>query len=175
MKMKLILIILVFLASCGGSGGNSYESPDYSGSWDTSLKLVSNTCPREIPDTFKTLNYLQNLNQNLTSDSLGNQILDVVMVDGIDTYVGVGQLNRHNEGYSFSVTGTPHELPNFLSDYNCIEIIDFNFDAISFLTQNGALKHNSEFVERHSSITCTKDKEIKTCDVTYTGTSGGQK
>jgi len=174
-KIKIIPIFLIPLlsASCGGGGGGS-DVPDYSGAWNTYVNLASNTCPRVIPDQFLSINALHNVKQALNEDSQGNQILDIVIEDGADTFVGVGSLNRNGEGYSFTATGSPHELPGFLNNFKCIETIDFSYDSIS-LVPDEYRGVTAGYVERHSTIICTKGTDIRTCDVTYTGTSYGQR
>jgi hypothetical protein len=127
-----------------------------------------------IPDQFLSINVLHNVKQALNEDSQGNQILDIVIEDGADTFVGVGSLNRNGEGYSFTATGSPHELPGFLNNFKCIETIDFSYDSIS-LVPDEYRGVTAGYVERHSTIICTKGTDIRTCDVTYTGTSYGQR
>lgn len=176
MKINKIKIISIFLlplvsASCGGGGGGGgSDLPDYSGAWTTYVNLASNTCPRVIPDQFLSINALHNVNQALNEDSQGNQILDIVIEDGADTFVGVGSLNRNGEGHSFTATGSPHELPGFLKNFKCIETIDYNYDAV-LLEPNEYGDYTAGFVERHSTIICTKGTDVRTCDVSYTGTS----
>ncbi len=169
--LKLFVILpysSLLLLGCGGGGGSS--TPNYAGSWNTSVTLVSNSCARQIPAEFQYLSALHNVNQSSSEDSLGNQILDIVLEDGIDTYVGVGQIGSEAQGDSFSATGSPHELPGFLNSYLCIEVINFDYDSITE-DENGNM--NAGFVTRHSSISCRRGTEIKTCDVTYTGSAYG--
>ena len=158
------------LLGCGG--GVDSSAPNYAGSWNTSVTLVSNSCARQIPTEFQYLSALHNVNQSSSEDSLGNQILDIVLEDGIDTYVGVGQIGSEGQGDSFSATGSPHELPGFLNSFVCIEVINFDYDSISE-DENGY--RNAGFVTRHSSISCRRGAEIKTCDVTYTGSAYGNR
>lgn len=166
-------ILLTFIVSgCGGSGGSDLDLPDYSGSWNILVNLVSNTCPRQIPDEFKSISALHNVNQSVSGDSLGNEILDVVLDDGSDTYAGVGQTGVTSPADSFSATGSPHELPGFLASYTCIEVINYDYDSIN-LTPDEYGNVYAGYVTRHSSITCTRGTSIKTCDVTYTGSGYG--
>ena len=173
-NVRFISVLAAFLslalAGCGGGGGgDDIPVPNYAGGWNTYVSLVDNTCPREIPTEFRSLYLLHNVNQGVSRDSQGNFILDVVLDDGKDTYDGVGEIGTNADGDRFSVTGSPHELPGFLSGYTCIEIINFDYDSIS--RQPGSVFAN--YVTRHSSITCTKGTEVKTCDVNYTGNASG--
>lgn len=172
-KLMILAATLSCLTACGGGGGSDQVGPDYSGAWTGYVDLVSNTCPRQIPDEFQYIYLLHNVDQGTSEDALGNQILDLVLSDGTDTYVGVGELEAPlGNGDTFSVTGSSHELPGFLNNYRCIEVIDFNYDAIKF-EDKAAVGYQAfaGFVTRHSSITCTKGSEVKTCDVTYVGTA----
>ncbi len=156
--------LIVATTGCGGGGGGS-GVPNYSGAWNGWVSLVSNTCARTIPDEFKSINILHDVQQAKSVDADGNVTLDVVLYDAIDTYVGLGEVRADGTGNSFSVTGAPHELPGFLSGYTCIEILDFSYQSIDFSSGNAG------FVERHSSIECTKGNSKQTCDVSYTGSA----
>ncbi len=164
----LSIILPLCLIGCGGGGGDDFATPNYAGAWNTYVSLVNNSCPRAIPEEFLAISVLHNVHQNLSEDSLGNHILDIVLDDGVDTYVGVGEIGTNGIGNRFSVTGSPHELPGFLNSFTCIEILNFDYDSIT----KGELEDRyANFVTRHSSITCRRGDEIQTCDVTYTGSS----
>ena len=165
-----LVVYLVFIGiACGGSGGGS-EVPQYAGAWQGTVRLVSNSCPREIPDEFEFISFRHNVNQGVSKDALGNLLLDVVLDDGIDTFVGIGQVDSDGNGNSFSTTGTPHLLPGFLEGFECREIIDFQYDVIEF-EDDGFSSAFAGFVSRHSSISCTQRERILNCDVTYTGSA----
>ena len=159
-----LAIMTLGLAGCGGGGGDPV-APHYSGSWNGWVSLVSNTCERAIPEEFKSISFLHNVEQGVSEDALGNVLVDIVLNDGTDTFVGIGERDANGSGSKFSATGSPHELPGFLSHYTCIETLDFDYDSIDFTSQTAG------FVTRHSSITCTRGSDIKTCDVTYTGSA----
>ncbi len=165
MKRKFLVIISLLLISCGGGGSAGHKVPNYSGAWSGGVSLVSNSCPRAIPEEFKYISTLHNVEQDSSEDSLGNLILDIVLNDGSDTYVGVGEVDENGEGHAFSATGEAHELPGFLSGYVCIETIDFSYESVDFVNNTAG------FVTRHSTITCTRGTSVKNCDVTYTGSA----
>lgn len=156
--------VVCLLASCGG-GGDAANVPRYAGSWSGSVSLAFNDCPRQIPDEFLNLYLLHNVDQAEVSGSNDESALEIVVDDGGDTYVGLGQVKADGTGNRFSVTGTPHELPGFLSGFRCVEIIDFSYQSIDFSSSTAG------YVERHSSITCTRGEETQRCDVNYTGSS----
>ncbi|MBX7136706.1 MAG: hypothetical protein K1X83_01895 [Oligoflexia bacterium] len=166
MKMRSLASIAIgfCLFGCGGGGGEP-AAPHYAGSWSGGVSLVSNSCPRAIPEEFRYISFLHNVEQGISEDALGNVLVDIVLNDGSDTFVGIGERDANGAGSKFSASGSPHELPGFLSHYTCIEILDFNYDAIDFVSLTAG------FVTRHSTITCTRGSEIKTCDVTYTGSA----
>ena len=172
MRKKLIIAILVLIAgltNCGGGGGgSSLKAPNYAGSWSGGVSLVSNTCPRAIPEEFKYIQFLHNVDQGVSENANGNTIVEVVLFDGSDTFTGLGQVDANGLGDSFSTTGSPHELPGFLNSYTCIEILDYEYDSIEFFEDPNNYD-TAGFVTRHSSIKCTRGSEVKTCDVTYTG------
>lgn len=170
-KPTLLILMTITVQACGGGGGGS-DLPDYSGSWNINVNLVSNTCPRPIPDQFLSISALHNVNQNISGDSLGNEIIDIVLDDGSDTYVGVGQTGANAPADAFSATGTPHELPGFINGLTCIETINFDYDSIN-LSPDEYGNVYAGYVTRHSSITCSKGTTIKNCDVVYTGSGYG--
>lgn len=170
--LRILGLILVLgslvgygLVGCGGDGGGSRRVPNYAGAWSGGVSLISNSCPRQIPDEFLYISFLHNVDQGTSEDAQGNLLLDIVLNDGIDTFVGIGEVDENGMGNKFSATGSPHELPGFLNSYRCIEILDFEYDSIDFEFDTAG------FVTRHSSITCTRNTEVKTCDVTYTGSA----
>ncbi len=165
-KSMILQALIMFTIACGGSGGGgSADVPHYSGAWSGGVSLISNSCSRVIPDQFQYLYFLHNVNQAENEDAQGNKSIEIVLDDGIDTYTGLGELDENSQGHRFSVTGNPHPLADFISGYQCIEILDFDYSALDFSTDTAG------FVARHSSITCTKGNEVKTCDVTYTGSA----
>lgn len=160
---------LLMMPACGGGGD---EVPNYAGAWNINVSVVSNTCPRQIPEEFVTILNLHNVNQSLVEDQDGEDSLEIVLEDGTDTYYGLGNLNRNGGGYSFSVTGTPHELSDFIRGFTCIESIDYSFDSMN-LTPDDLNTVYANYVVRHSTIICNKGSDVRTCDVTYTGSAYG--
>lgn len=170
LSSMFIISVLISLTACGGGGGD--KLPKYAGAWSGYVSLVSNTCPRQIPEEFLSISFLHNVDQGVSEDSFGNKTLDIVLNDGTDTYVGVGEFkNPTSVDDSFSAEGTPHELPGFLSGYRCIEVIDFSYESIEYADGNINYYDYAGYVQRHSTITCTKGTEVRTCDVTYTGSA----
>jgi hypothetical protein len=173
LTVRSLLLIAIFYSGCGGGGGGETPLvPNYAGAWSGRVDLVNNTCPRLIPDEFLSISFLHNVNQGVTRDALGNILLDVVLDDGRDTFVGIGQVDARGKGSSFSVSGSTNVLPGFIDNFICREIIDYQYDAIEFPpdTDDASFSFTiAGFVNRHSSITCTRGNEIVTCDVTYTG------
>jgi len=173
MKYLNTLAILMFsLTSCGGGGSSESEVPNYSGSWQGYVSLVSNTCPRQIPDEFRSLDILHNVNQSTSEDALGNKFVDIVIEDGKDTYIGIGDSDINTPAKSFRATGNPNELPGFLKNFTCIEILSFQYSSVN-TTPDEAGFVRAGYLERQSTITCSNSKEVKTCDVTYTGNAFG--
>lgn len=170
-QLSLALAFLALsLNSCGSSGSEKeIRIPDYAGAWSASVELVSNTCPRQIPEQFLEINARHKVEQylNRDTDSQGNEQLSltVTLDDGSDTYQGLGEINAAGQGDSFSVTGSEHELSNFLKNYRCSEILDYEYSAIDFS------RDIAGFVKRHSSINCKNSNSSLTCDVTYTGSA----
>ena len=169
-ELSILLICLSTLCACGGGGGSDTVIPNYLGAWRGWVDLVSNTCPRAIPEEFQHISFLHNVNQGLSEDALGNLLLDIVLEDGVESYTGIGEIGTDGDGDSFSVTGSVHLLPGFLDSFDCREVIDFEYEAID-LTEEEFRSGSAGFVTRHSSITCIREEEIQTCDVTYTGSA----
>ena len=164
-KCLLFIGAIGLLSSCGGGGGGDPKAPRYAGAWSGWVGLISNSCPRAIPEEFQSISLLHNVDQGVSKGDQGNTLVDIVLDDGIDTYVGVGEVDAQGEGNAFSATGSAHELPGFLNSYVCIETIDFTYESIDFANNTAG------FVTRHSSIVCTRGNNVRTCDVTYTGNS----
>ncbi len=162
---SLSVTLPLVLSACSGGGGGDGDVPVYAGAWSGGVSLVGNTCPRTIPDEFTFLSTLHNVDQSVDEGANGTRSMEVVLDDGVDTYVGLGELDSKGNGHSFSVTGSAHVLPGFIEGYSCTEIIDFDYSAIDFTTDTAG------FVQRHSSIECTSGKKKISCDVTYTGSS----
>jgi len=169
----LPLILCTFIA-CGGSGSSEADVPNYSGAWSGNVSLVSNTCPRQIPDEFISINILHNVTQSTSEDALGNKFVDIVIEDGKDSYIGVGESDISKPTLSFRATGNPNELPGFLKGFTCIEILSFQYSSVNTTPDNSGFVQ-AGYLERQSTITCSNSKEVRNCDVTYTGTAFGQR
>lgn len=159
-----LTFILVLISGCGGGGGSS-KLPNYAGAWSGGVSLIDNSCARAIPSEFQYISTLHNVEQGVFYSEAGDPLIDIVLNDGRDTYTGIGEVDQNGDGHHFTVTGSPHELPGFLSGYTCIEIIDFDYNSIDLANDS------TGYLARHSSITCTRGNSIKTCDVTYTGSA----
>lgn len=163
--VSLSLTLPLVLSACSGGGGGDGDVPVYAGAWSGGVSLVANSCPRAIPEEFTFLSTLHNVDQSVSEGANGSRSMEVVLDDGVDTYVGLGELDSNGNGHSFSVTASAHLLPGFLDGYSCTEVIDFDYSAIDFTTDTAG------FIQRHSSIKCTSGKKTITCDVTYTGSA----
>ncbi len=170
LALQVLLLASLLVTGCGSSGGSTARFPSYAGVWRGVVELVNNTCARSIPQEAMTIELFHNVAQGMSEDVLGNVFLDVVLTDGVDTYVGIGELDEADRGDSFSTTGSPQLLPGFLEGFVCREVIDFSYEVIDFGAGDNAAA-TAGFVTRNSSVTCTRDTEIQTCDVTYIGSA----
>lgn len=165
-KLKLVFVLVVF-SSCSGGGNEGFKVPDYTGVWSGNVSLKTNSCDRVIPSEFENISIFHNVNQEPVEVD-GVLSLEVVLDDGIETFLGHGQVDGNGSGDSFNVVGEAHELPGFISGFRCLETLDFTYDSIKVDTNIGG---STAFVLRHSTITCSKGKEVRTCDVNYVGTA----
>lgn len=156
MKTIISLALVFFIASCGGGG--SKDSIDYSGIWDTSVKLSSNNCPNDVP-ILDTLTYVHTI--NLVAQ--GTELEQVSLVDNNqDEFVSQDSVPGKD---SFIVTGSTHPLNPFVTGANCVETIIWSYFDIK---QDGVEVFSTN-VGRNSIISCDLPSGNVTCNVYYIG------